>query len=282
VVFTVPGSHVSASQAVTRMLVEPCVRRMKGREANDCRPLVVRAEIEGGWNGGADLEIEPCRVGVEGGKIVGKCGGVSNTLLPWIDANGILLKESGGGGREGSVVLVDTGKETGLGVIGETWVGGRNEARGASVLSAVVSRSSVSSYAGSTRSSVPSYTEPVPANLSPPSVPVKPTKPVPPKAPIRVPSVVPEVEVAAVETVKVVPPPLPPRKSETAANGDSSAIANGKPNPNPGLQRSGSKITKEQLLSDEEFESIFGMGKDAFACLPSWRQLNMRKTKGYF
>lgn len=39
---------------------------------------------------------------------------------------------------------------------------------------------------------------------------------------------------------------------------------------------------KEQYLSNEEFEAVFGMRMDVFAKLPKWRQQNLKKAKDVF
>ena len=301
IVFSVPGNQVGSCQAVTRLLVEPCIRRMKGRDSEDCRPKAVQADIEGGWKGGDEVEVEPCKVTLEGGRIMGRPGGVGNTLVPWIDANGILVKEKGGGGRTGTVVLVDTGKDTAMNLLGDGWVGERGGGRGSSVAS------SDSGSIRSSRSSMSSFSER--GSSAPP--------PNPKTLPIRVPSVVPEVEAAAVETVKATPPPIPaarrsvasepgasngsaaasapppvppakpakppplPRKKTVTINDDKAAANGDKTSTNP-KELVRSKSQTMMLLSDEEFEGIFGVTKDAFEKMAKWRQTNLRKQKGYF
>ena len=39
---------------------------------------------------------------------------------------------------------------------------------------------------------------------------------------------------------------------------------------------------RERLLSDADFESVFGMNKEAFETLPGWKQKNLKKAKGFF
>lgn len=39
---------------------------------------------------------------------------------------------------------------------------------------------------------------------------------------------------------------------------------------------------QEEYLSDEEFESIFGVDKAAFAVMPAWKRINAKKAKALF
>ncbi|MFT7801106.1 advillin [Arapaima gigas] len=39
---------------------------------------------------------------------------------------------------------------------------------------------------------------------------------------------------------------------------------------------------KEKYLSDSDFIAVFGLSKDQFSCLPQWKKLNMKKSKGFF
>ncbi|XP_062323282.1 advillin [Osmerus eperlanus] len=39
---------------------------------------------------------------------------------------------------------------------------------------------------------------------------------------------------------------------------------------------------KEKHLSDSDFKVIFGISKDQFACLPQWKQINIKKENGLF
>ncbi|GMH51529.1 hypothetical protein TrRE_jg6301 [Triparma retinervis] len=149
-----------------------------------------------------------------------------------------------GGGRQDTVKCaleelgnVKIGKDTAMNLLGDGWVGERAGGRGMSVASdsgSLSARSSISSY-GSRGPSAAAVAAPPPPN--------------PKTLPIRVPSVVPEVEAAAVETVKAAPPPIPKAgggvKSKTEAANGSAA-------------------------------------QDAFEKMAKWRQANLRKQKGYF
>jgi hypothetical protein len=39
---------------------------------------------------------------------------------------------------------------------------------------------------------------------------------------------------------------------------------------------------KEQYLSDEQFQTAFGMGKDEFRKMPLWKRQNQKKKAGLF
>merc|ERR1712032_554422 len=39
---------------------------------------------------------------------------------------------------------------------------------------------------------------------------------------------------------------------------------------------------QEQYLSNEDFESVFGMSPDSFSKMPKWKQQNLKKTKELF
>uniref|UniRef100_A0A8B9R3J0 HP domain-containing protein n=1 Tax=Anas platyrhynchos TaxID=8839 RepID=A0A8B9R3J0_ANAPL len=39
---------------------------------------------------------------------------------------------------------------------------------------------------------------------------------------------------------------------------------------------------KEQHLSDQDFQAVFGMNRSAFGNLPVWKQQNLKKEKGLF
>lgn len=41
-------------------------------------------------------------------------------------------------------------------------------------------------------------------------------------------------------------------------------------------------LNREQSLSDEEFVAVFGMDKDAFSQLPSWKRTKLKKDLGLF
>ena len=39
---------------------------------------------------------------------------------------------------------------------------------------------------------------------------------------------------------------------------------------------------KEKYLNDEDFESVFGVNREAFYKLAGWKQKNLKKSKGFF
>ncbi|GMI39950.1 hypothetical protein TrCOL_g4883 [Triparma columacea] len=44
----------------------------------------------------------------------------------------------------------------------------------------------------------------------------------------------------------------------------------------------GDTSKREMMLTDEQFETTFGMNKEAFVKLPKWKQQNLKKAKGLF
>merc|ERR1712228_290073 len=134
--------------------------------------------------------------------------------------------------------------------------------------------------------------EPIKKVSVPPPVPMKKVS-VPPPVPQKVQRKAPpapkkkaEPKVEPKKMDVVIPPPVPKQvvvaqlekqKSlkEDAVNEEVEYVSIEKAKKRTGANR-------EKLLNDVDFETVFGIDRDAFYKLPGWKQKNLKKAKGFF